>query len=171
MTKSLAFQSPDGSAPPSASYGSVPPGSTSPSRTLILKNTGTLLNSTVLGSDITGTIAGNDSLSIAALTLQTSTVYGGAGNDTIIFGSTNTNTQIVDVTFNAFAGADSINAVGSFVSTTVNAGSGNDTMFVNTSTAGVLASSDTQFYAGTGADRAPAPGTRGHPGFRAGDGP
>ena len=31
-------------------------------------------------------MAGNDSLSIAATTIQTSTVYGGAGNDTIIFG-------------------------------------------------------------------------------------
>lgn len=41
MTKSLAFFSPDGSAPPSSTYGSVPPGTTSDSRTLILRNTGT----------------------------------------------------------------------------------------------------------------------------------
>ena len=34
----------------------------------------TILNSTILGSDSTGTIAGNDSLSIGAATIQTSTV-------------------------------------------------------------------------------------------------
>ena len=41
--------------------------------------------STILGSDITGTIGGNDSLSLAAATLQTSTVYGGAGDDTLLW--------------------------------------------------------------------------------------
>ena len=70
-----------------------------------------VMNSTVLGSDITGTLAGNDSLSLGAATIQTSTVYGGAGNDTIFFGATNTSTQVVAADFNAFAGADSISAV------------------------------------------------------------
>ena len=46
-----------------------------------------------------------------------------------------TTSQIIDADFNAFAGADSIVADGSFVSTTVRAGSGDDTMFINTSTA------------------------------------
>ena len=91
---------------------------------LLLKNTGTLINSTVLGSDITGTIAGNDSLSISAKTYQTSTVYGGAGNDTILFGGTAANTQVISSDFQAFAGTDSISAVGSFVSTSVKAGAG-----------------------------------------------
>ena len=40
---------------------------------------------------------------------------------------------MVDVDIRGFAGADSINAVGSFVSSTVNAGAGSDTMFINTS--------------------------------------
>ena len=60
-----------------------------------------------------------------ATTIQTSTVYGGAGNDTIIFGgSDETATQIIEADVNAFAGADSINAVGSFVTTTIKAGTG-----------------------------------------------
>ena len=67
-----------------------------------------ILNSTILGGDISGTLAGNDSLSIAATTLQTSTVYGGAGADTILIGST---TQVVDVDINAFAGADSLSVL------------------------------------------------------------
>ena len=45
------------------------------SDSLVLMGT-TILNSTILGSDITGTIAGADSLSLAAKTIQTSTVYG-----------------------------------------------------------------------------------------------
>ncbi|GGJ65397.1 hypothetical protein [Deinococcus aquiradiocola] len=40
MTKQLTLLSPDGSAPPAASYGSVPPGTTTTSRAMILKNTG-----------------------------------------------------------------------------------------------------------------------------------
>ena len=53
---------------------------------LTLASKSTILNSTILGSDTTGTIAGNDSLNLSARTIQTSTVYGGAGNDTILFG-------------------------------------------------------------------------------------
>ena len=121
---------------------------------ILLKNTGTLINSTVLGSDITGTIAGNDSLSISAVTLQTSTVYGGAGNDTIIFGgSDEAASQIIEADVRAFAGADSINAVGSFVSTTVRAGAGADTLFINTSSTSATASTATEFYGGAGADQ------------------
>ena len=112
---------------------------------LLLKNTGTLINSTVLGSDITGTIAGNDSLSISAKTYQTSTVYGGAGNDTILFGVTAANTQVISSDFQAFAGTDSISAVGSFVSTSVKAGSGDDTLFISASSAGSTASTASAF--------------------------
>ena len=75
---------------------------------LTLASKSTILNSTILGSDTTGTIAGNDSLNLSARTIQTSTVYGGAGNDTILFGQTSTNTQIVEADIRAFGGADSI---------------------------------------------------------------
>ena len=73
----------------------------------LLLSATTILNSTILGSDETGTLTGKDSLSIGAATLQTSTVYGGAGADTILFGSAPTD-QIVNVDFNAFAGSDSL---------------------------------------------------------------
>jgi Ca2+-binding RTX toxin-like protein len=119
---------------------------------MVLAGANQILNSTILGSDITGTLTGADSLSIDAVTIQTSTVYGGAGNDTILFGGTNANTQIISGDFRAFAGSDSISAVGSFVSSTVRAGSGNDTMYINTSTAGTTASTATEFYGGIGAD-------------------
>ena len=111
----------------------------------------TILNSTILGSDTTGTIAGNDSLNLSARTIQTSTVYGGAGNDTILFGQTSTNTQIVEADVRAFGGADSITAIGSFVSSTVSAGSGNDTIYIQTSAA-TASSTATSFYGDAGAD-------------------
>ena len=99
---------------------------------LVLQGATTILNSTILGGDISGTLAGNDSLSLAVNTLQTSTVYGGAGNDTIAFAAT----QVIETDVKAFAGADSLSVTGSFVSTTVSAGAGADTLFINTSTAG-----------------------------------
>ena len=42
----------------------------------------------------------------------------------------------------------SIEAVGSFVRTTVKAGTGADTLFINTSSTTATASSSTEFYAG-----------------------
>ena len=52
--------------------------------------------------------------------------------------------------FQAFAGTDSISAVGSFVSTSVKAGSGDDTLFIGASSAGSTAS--TASAGGAGAD-------------------
>ena len=120
--------------------------------TLILGGATTILNSTILGSDATGTIAGDDSPYIKATTLQTSTVYGGAGNDTLSFGGSASTGQLIELDVNAFAGADSISASGSYVSSTVNAGSGADTLHIATSSAGSTASTATDFYAGAGAD-------------------
>ena len=87
-------------------------------------------------------------------TVQTSTVYGGAGADTIIFGDYTTpgNAQLLKVDAKAFAGADSIEVGGSFVSSTVSAGAGNDTLAINTTASSSTASTATEFYAGAGAD-------------------
>ena len=106
------------------------------------------------GSDSTGTLTGADSIALGAYTIQTSTVYGGAGADTIFVGDTsgddNLAVQILKADIKGFAGNDSIAAGGSFVSTTVSAGEGNDTIFVNATSGSESAS--TEFYAGAGND-------------------
>ena len=120
--------------------------------TSLVVSAATVINSTILGSDTTGTIAGNDSLSLAATTLQTSTVYGGAGNDTMLLGgATNHAAGIIEVDVKAFAGADSIKLL-VHLSPTVDSGAGDDTLWINTNTATASASTATAFYAGTGAD-------------------
>ena len=117
-------------------------------------STNSVFNTKVYGSDETGTLAGNDSIVLGGYTVQTSTVYGGAGADTLFIGDTsgddNLAVQILKTDIQAFAGNDSIAAGGSFVSTTVKAGEGNDTLFVN-ATQGT-ASASTEFYAGAGND-------------------
>ena len=106
-------------------------------------------NTEVYGSDSTGTLAGNDSLALGGFTVQTSTVYGGAGTDTIFVGDySGKGGQILKADVNAFAGNDSIKVGGSFVSSTVKAGAGNDTIAIAANTS----SSATSFYAGAGAD-------------------
>ena len=93
----------------------------------------------------------SDSIVVSATTIQTSTVYGGAGGDTPILGN-GLSTQVVEGDFRGFAGNDSISANGSFVNTTVRAGSGNDTLFIAGRTASGEGSSNSAFYAGTGTD-------------------
>ena len=46
---------------------------------ILASSTNSMLNSTIYGSDSTGTLTGNDSIVLGAYTAQTSTVYGGAG--------------------------------------------------------------------------------------------
>ena len=53
---------------------------------ILFNSTYSIFNTEVYGSDSTGTLAGNDSIALAGLTVNTSTVYGGAGNDTIFVG-------------------------------------------------------------------------------------
>ena len=119
---------------------------------IVFNSTQSVFNTEVYGSDSTGTLAGNDSLALGALTVQTSTVYGGAGNDTIFVGDYSGRAgQFLKVDVDAFAGADSIKVGGSMVSVTVNAGAGNDTIAISTST-GASASTATEFYADAGAD-------------------
>ena len=119
---------------------------------IVFNSTYSVFNTEVYGSDSTGTLAGNDSLALGALTLQTSTVYGGAGNDTIFVGDyANRAGQVLKVDVAGFAGDDSIRFGGSLVSSTVNAGSGNDTLAISTST-GEGANPGSSFVAGAGSD-------------------
>ena len=120
---------------------------------IIFNSTQSIYNTEVYGSDSTGTLAGNDSIVLAGYTVQTSTVYGGAGDDTMIIGDYGTpaDAQILKVDVRGFAGDDSITFGGSFVSSTLNAGSGNDTLAI-AATTGTSASTATEFYAGTGSD-------------------
>ena len=119
---------------------------------IVFNSTYSVFNTVFPGSDSTGPLAGNDSLALGALTVQTSTVYGGAGNDTIFVGDYSGRAgQVLKVDVDAFAGADSIKVGGSMVSVTVNAGAGNDTIAISTST-GASASTATEFYADAGAD-------------------
>ena len=69
-----------------------------------------VFNTKVYGSDATGTLAGNDSIVLAGNTVQTSTVYGGAGSDTLIIGnySTPADAQLLKIDVQGFAGDDSI---------------------------------------------------------------
>ena len=86
---------------------------------IVFNSTYSIFNTEVYGSDSTGTLAGNDSIILGGQTVQTSTVYGGAGADTIIVGDYGTdagNAQLLKVDVNGFAGADSIQIGGSFVS-------------------------------------------------------
>ena len=53
---------------------------------ILFNSTYSIFNTEVYGSDSTGTLSGNDSIALAGLTVNTSTVYGGAGNDTIFVG-------------------------------------------------------------------------------------
>ena len=116
-------------------------------------STQSIFNSKVYGSDATGTLAGNDSIVLAGNTVQTSTVYGGAGTDTLIIGnySSAADAQLLKIDVQGFAGDDSIQFGGSFVSSTLTAGAGNDTLDI-AATTGTSASSATEFYAGTGSD-------------------
>ena len=66
--------------------------------------------------------------------------------------------QFVDVESRAFAGDDSVNITGFFVSTTVQGGSGNDTIFIGGHTVSGAGSSSTAFYAGDGTDSLQAQG-------------
>jgi len=117
-------------------------------------STNSFMNSTIHGSDSTGTLTGSDSIILGAITIQTSTVFGGAGNDTILINSTVLNAayatsgQLINLQINGFGGADSIAVAGSFVSTTVLAGAGNDTLFINANTA----SFGLGIYGGVGSD-------------------
>ena len=116
---------------------------------IVFRSTYSVFNTEVYGSDSTGTLAGNDSLALGGLTVQTSTVYGGAGNDTIFVGDyDNQGGQVLKVDVAGFAGDDSIRFGGSLVSSTLNAGSGNDTLAIATSTDSTASS----FYAGAGSD-------------------
>ena len=84
---------------------------------IVFNSTQSVFNTEVYGSDSTGTLAGNDSLALGGFTVQTSTVYGGAGTDTIFVGDyANQGGQILKVDVHAFAGNDSIKVGGSFVS-------------------------------------------------------
>ena len=120
---------------------------------IIFASTQSIFNSKVYGSDATGTLAGNDSIVLAGNTVQTSTVYGGAGSDTLIIGnySSAADAQLLKIDVQGFAGDDSIQFGGSFVSSTLTAGAGNDTLDI-AATTGTSASSATEFYAGTGSD-------------------
>ena len=120
---------------------------------LIFNSTQSVFNTKVYGSDETGTLTGSDSIVVAGNTVQTSTVYGGAGADTLFVGNYGTpaDAQILKVNVQGFDGADSIRFGGSFVSSTMNAGAGDDTIAIQ-STTGSSSSSATSFYAGTGAD-------------------
>ena len=119
---------------------------------IVFASTYSIYNTEVYGSDSTGTLAGNDSLALGGITVATSTVYGGAGADTIFVGDyANAGGQILKADVQGFAGDDSIRFGGSFVSSTLNAGAGNDTIAIKGST-GASASTATSFYAGTGAD-------------------
>ena len=59
--------------------------------------------------------------------------------------------QLLKIDVQGFAGADSIQIGGSFVSSTIKAGDGNDTLAI-AATTGSSASSATEFYAGAGSD-------------------
>ena len=118
--------------------------------TIMLNGTTSVFNTEVYGSDSAGTDTGIDSLVISARTVQTSTVYGGAGTDTLILGDTVAATQIIEGDFNAFAGNDSVAVTGSFVSTTVTGGTGDDTIFISGRTNSGEGSSHTSFYGGKG---------------------
>ena len=113
--------------------------------TIILNGTTSIFNTGVYGSAAAGTDTSVDSI-VSATTIQTSTVYGGAGTDTLILGN-GLSTQVVEGDFRGFAGNDSISANGSFVNTTVRAGSGNDTLFIAGRTASGEGSSNSAFYA------------------------
>ena len=89
---------------------------------IILNSTNFCLQHRGFGSDSNGTDSGADSIEIGARTIQTSTVYGGAGADTLILGESATLGQMVDVDINALAGDDSVAVTGSFVSATVKGG-------------------------------------------------
>ena len=52
--------------------------------TIIFNSTTAVFNTEVYGSDSAGTDTGADSIVVGARTIQTSTVYGGAGADTLI---------------------------------------------------------------------------------------
>ena len=54
--------------------------------TIILNSTTSVYNTEVYGSNSAGTDTGADSIIVGARTIQTSTVYGGAGADTLILG-------------------------------------------------------------------------------------
>ena len=120
---------------------------------LIFNTTNSVFNTEIYGSDSAGTDTGADSIVIAAQTVQTSTVYGGgAGADTLILSGNLASGQFIEGDFNAFAGNDSVNVTGSFVSTTVQGGAGNDTIFISGRTASGEGSSATAFYGGDGTD-------------------
>ena len=71
---------------------------------IVFNSTYSIFNTEVYSSDSTGTLAGNDSIILGARTVQTSTVYGGAGTDTIIVGdySTASNAQLLKIDVNGF---------------------------------------------------------------------
>ena len=98
---------------------------------IVFNSTYSIFNTEVYGSDSTGTLAGNDSIVLGGNTIQTSTVYGGAGADTIIVGDyAGPSALKFSRLILAFAGDDSISFGGSFVSSTLNAGAGNDTIAI-----------------------------------------
>ena len=119
---------------------------------VILNSTTSIYNTEVYGSDSAGTDTGADSIEVGARTFQTTTVYGGAGADTLILGESATLGQFVDADIRAFAGNDSVAITGSFVSTTVRGGTGNDTINIDGDVAAGESSSSTAIYAGDGTD-------------------
>ena len=103
---------------------------------IIFASTYSIFNTEVYGSDSTGTLTGADSIVLSGNTVQTSTVYGGAGADTLIIGnySSPTSAQLLKIDVQGFAGDDSIQFGGSFVSSTLTAGAGNDTLDIKATT-------------------------------------
>ena len=76
--------------------------------TIILNGTTSVYNTEIYGSDSAGTDTAADSIVVGARTIQTSTVYGGAGADTLILGETSTAISSLKLTIRAFAGNDSV---------------------------------------------------------------
>ena len=119
---------------------------------IVFESTNSVFNTELYGSNSAGTDTGADSIVVNAVTVQTSSVYGGAGADTLLLAGSLGSGQFVDVDVNAFAGDDSVNITGSFVSTTVAGGTGNDTIFIGGHTVSGAGSTATAFYAGDGTD-------------------
>ena len=119
---------------------------------IILNSSNSVFNTEVYGSDSAGTDTGADSIVVKAQTIQTSTVYGGAGADTLLLVAILAAVNSLTSTSKLSLADDSVNINGSFVSTTVRGGAGNDTIFIGGHTVSGAGSSSTAFYAGDGTD-------------------